>query len=235
MTNKNELRNYWEDDKRKKIIKKLENENINNNKQNEYITTNKQNEDTNINKENKKENIKINLNKELEDDNSTIIYLIATLLMIGLVIGLYLYYENETKKEIEYLKAQKIIQSNEYSNNRIKYENEKKETINKKGFKISYKNLDNNTYFYDYNTNIILDNIKSVLSNKNDNDYKIEIICNISKYGTFFYKMYNIKSNKEYNENFIKILNEMKKIKFREKEKDSNFKITIHNNDYDLN
>ena len=28
MTNKNELKNYWEDDKRKKIIKKLENENI---------------------------------------------------------------------------------------------------------------------------------------------------------------------------------------------------------------
>lgn len=195
-----------------------------------------QKENINIYTAGEEKNININLNTEIENDNSIIIYLIAGVISIGLIFGVYSFVKNETKKEIEYLKVQRIIQSNEYSKNISKYKTENEEILNEKEFKIKYKSLDNsNINFYDYNINTILSNIRSVYSKGTDNNYKIEIIINISKYGTFFYRIYNINTSKEYNENFIRILDEMKKIRFRENEKDTNLKITIHNNDYDLN
>ncbi|MGE4444716.1 MAG: hypothetical protein AB7E37_07105 [Candidatus Altimarinota bacterium] len=190
------------------------------------------------NKNNKSEkNNNPNLNFNNDENNHSIGILIISISAIVFTYFLYNYIQDKKREEI--IQTQKEI--NEYNkkvrahNERLSKEKEEiKNYYSKKGFNFNTE-INKSSYDDSYNFNIIIDNLKQVVSDNEDNNYKIEIIGNISSYGNMFYKIYKINSNDKYDNDFNKILEELKKVKYRVRNYDTNFKITIHNNDYDLN
>ncbi|MGE4444833.1 MAG: hypothetical protein AB7E37_07700 [Candidatus Altimarinota bacterium] len=190
------------------------------------------------NKNNKSEkNNNPNLNFNNDENNHSIGIMIISIAAIVFTYFLYDYIQDKKREEI--IQTQNEI--NEY-NKKVRAHNEKlskeKEEIenyySKKGFNFNTE-INKSSYDDSYNFNIIIDNLKQVISDNEDNTYKIEIIGNISSYGNMYYKIYKINSNDKYDNDFNKILEELKKVKYRVRNYDTKFKITIHNNDYDLN
>ncbi|CAM3528395.1 hypothetical protein [Arcobacter aquimarinus] len=181
-----------------------------------------------------------NINLNLNDDNNNkniIAIIIISLCAIGFTYFLYDYIQEEKRKE--YIQTKKEIERYNQEvrayNEKIKKErNVKNEYYSKKGFSFTIE-VDNDSYDDRYNFNTILDNLKEVTSNSDDNSYKIEIIGKISRYGNLFYKIYKKNNNNKYDNDFNNILEELKKIKYRVRNYDTEFKLIIHNNSYDLN
>lgn len=183
-----------------------------------------------------KKNNNININIEEDKKHSFGILIIS----ICAVIFTYLLYDyiQEQKKE-EQAKLNKDLalynqQVREYNEQLAQQKREIQEYYSTKNFRIKTEYKQND--FVDiYNMGIITTNLAKVKSNNDDNNYKIEIIGNISSYGNLFYKIYKINNDDKYDDKFIEILEELKKIKFKIRNHDSKFKIIIHNNSYDLN
>ena len=183
-----------------------------------------------------KKNNNININIEEDKKHSFGILIIS----ICAVIFTYLLYDyiQEQKKE-EQAKLNKDLalynqQVREYNEQLAQQKREIQEYYSTKNFRIKTEYKQND--FVDiYNMGIITTNLAKVKSNNDDNNYKIEIIGNISSYGNLFYKIYKINNDDKYDDKFIEILEELKKIKFKIRNHDSKFKIVIHNNSYDLN
>ena len=192
----------------------------------------------NWNKNNKsKKNENININIDNEENNNQIGILIITIAAI--IFSYFLYDYIQDKKREEIIQTQKEI--DEY-NKKVREHNEriskeKKEIENyysKKDFKIKSE-INKNSYNDIYNFNIIESNLNQIKSDNKENSYKIEIIGNISSYGNMFYKIYKTNSDNKYDNEFINMLEELKKVKYKIRSYDTNFKIIIHNNSYDLN
>lgn len=124
------------------------------------------------------------------------------------------------------LKEKKDIQNKNINN----YENNSYKDFN---IKIEYTRYED--YNFIYNIQTIINELNKIKSKENENDYKIEIVGNISEYGNLFYKIYKRNNSYFYDDDFNKTLENLKKVKFREQSKNVNFKIYIHNNSYDLN
>ena len=183
-----------------------------------------------------KKNNNININIEEDKKHSFGILIIS----ICAVIFTYLLYDyiQEQKRE-EQAKLNKDLalynqQVREYNEQLAQQKREIQEYYSTKNFRIKTEYKQND--FVDiYNMGIITTNLAKVKSNNDDNNYKIEIIGNISSYGNLFYKIYKINNDDKYDDKFIEILEELKKIKFKIRNHDSKFRIVIHNNSYDLN
>lgn len=179
-----------------------------------------------------------NINMNLDDDNNhKIAIIIISICAIAFTYFLYDYIQEEKRKE--YIQTKKEIERYNQEvrayNEKIKQEkNIKNEYSSRKGFNFNIE-INKNSYDDRYNFNTILDNLKEVTSNSNDNSYKIEIIGKISRYGNLFYKIYKKNNNNKYDNDFNNILEELKKIKYRVRNYDTEFKLIIHNNSYDLN
>lgn len=192
----------------------------------------------NWNKNNKsKKNENININIDNEENNHQIGILIITIAAI--IFSYFLYDYIQDKKREEIIQTQKEI--DEYNKkvreNNERISKEKKEIENyysKKDFKIKSE-INKNSYNDIYNFNIIESNLNQIKSDNKENSYKIEIIGNISSYGNMFYKIYKTNSDNKYDNEFINMLEELKKVKYKIRSYDTNFKIIIHNNSYDLN
>lgn len=183
---------------------------------------------------------KKNINMNIDDDNNNkniIAILIISICAIAFTYFLYDYIQEEKRKE--YIQTKKEIERYNQEvrayNEKIKQEkNIKNEHYSKKGFSFTIE-VDNDSYDDRYNFNTILDNLKEVTSNSDDNSYKIEIVGKISSYGNLFYKIYKKNNNDKYDNDFNNILEELKKVKYRVRNYDTEFKLIIHNNSYDLN
>lgn len=186
---------------------------------------------------NSKKNENININIDNEENNHQIGILIITIAAI--IFSYFLYDYIQDKKREEIIQTQKEI--DEYNKkvreNNERISKEKKEIENyysKKDFKIKSE-INKNSYNDIYNFNIIESNLNQIKSDNKENSYKIEIIGNISSYGNMFYKIYKTNSDNKYDNEFINMLEELKKVKYKIRSYDTNFKIIIHNNSYDLN
>lgn len=185
---------------------------------------------------NKKNNMHINL----DDDNNNKNIIAVLIILLGTIgFTYYLYDYNQEEKRKEYIQTQKEIERYNQEvrayNEKIKQEkNIKNEYSSRKGFNFNIE-VNKNSYDDRYNFNTILDNLKEVTSNSDDNSYKIEIVGKISSYGNLFYKIYKKNNNDKYDNDFNNILEELKKVKYRVRNYDTEFKLIIHNNSYDLN
>lgn len=179
-----------------------------------------------------------NINMNLDDDNNhKIAIIIISICAIAFTYFLYDYIQEEKRKE--YIQTKKEIERYNQEvrayNEKIRQEkNIKNEYSSRKGFNFNIE-VNKNSYDDRYNFNTILDNLKEVTSNSDDNSYKIEIVGKISSYGNLFYKIYKKNNNDKYDNDFNNILEELKKVKYRVRNYDTEFKLIIHNNSYDLN
>lgn len=183
-----------------------------------------------------KKNNNININLD-DNNNHNIAIIIISICAIAFTYFLYDYIQEEKRKE--YIQTKKEIEKYNQEvrayNEKIRQEkNIKNEYSSKKGFSFNIE-VNKNSYDDRYNFNTILDNLKEVKSNSDDNSYKIEIVGKISSYGNLFYKIYKKNNNDKYDNDFNNILEELKKVKYRIRNYDTEFKLIIHNNSYDLN
>lgn len=176
------------------------------------------------------------IKRKKSNRNKTLITIV--LLIIVLSYGLFEVLKYFEKKENTIITDNKDKDLQLYNtdikneNNNIKLESENK----KKSFKIKYEivNGAGDTNFY-YNIRMIINNLEDIKSNFKDNNYQIEIIGYISKYGNLFYNINKRKANNIYDNDFINKMNELKKYTFKYQDETVNFKIYIHNNSMNLN
>lgn len=176
----------------------------------------------------------VNFSVKNEDSNKKkIISLIFLVIISYTIYEMYSYLQ--VKKEEDRMINQQILEYTKQTLEKQKIRNQQENYNNYKYFKINYENTGGN-YSYEsrYNINIILNGISKITSKSEDSNYHIETIINISSDGNMSYKIYKVKENDEYDTQFIETLEELKKLKFRNDKKDTNYKISIHNNNYDL-
>ena len=169
--------------------------------------------------------------KNNKNKNIILLFLLILILSYGTneVLKSFGNKENNTISEKENI--QKNIKDDIKSNENILNEEQKK-----KSFKIKYEVIEGvGGIDFNYNINMIINNLEKVKSNLNDNNYEIEIIGYISKYGNLFYNISKRKNNNIYDKDFMNILNELKKYTFKYQDETVNFKIYINNNSMNLN
>lgn len=231
---KDDLQNFWENEER---IKKAEKEiSIQKNNLNEK-KINFEEPKIDIKNEKNEKTTNININTKKDDDDGIIPLIIQGIIGIIIIYFIYGYVKNSIEEETKQLKKEQIAYNKRIQEQKEEYlKNKKTENFEDyKDFKIKTKILGKN-YNYDdvYNLKTIEKNLSSIKSKYEDTDYKIEIVGSISKYGNLFYVIYNKNSNK-YDNEFYSMLKELKKIKYRMRNNDTNFKIIIDNNHMDLN
>lgn len=162
-------------------------------------------------------------------------FILIILLILIISYGIFEILKRFENKENNKILIKENIEKN--TKNEIKQnENILNEEQKKKNFKIKYEIIDGvGGIDFNYNINMIISNLEKVKSNLNDNNYEIEIIGYISKYGNLFYNINKRKNNNIYDNDFISILNELKKYTFKYQDETVNFKIYINNNSMNLN
>lgn len=231
---KNELQDFWD--------KKEETQKEETQKEGEEMPI--KNDWVNDKKDKKtKDNYSFNLNIKKESEyKSTIILTIISIVTIYLVYELYSY--NEIKKQNDAILNQQIIEYNNQVIERQKALNaqsqQQNQTYNQNGnykyFKIRHETIED-IYDRNFNYNIyaITNELSKAVSRKDDNNYDIEIVGSISKYGGFFYRIDKRKTSNEYDDQINNILAKLKKITFRLQDDTVNFKIYVNNNSMNLN
>ena len=162
-------------------------------------------------------------------------FILIILLILIISYGIFEILKRFENKENNKILIKENIEKN--TKNEIKQnENILNEEQKKKNFKIKYEIIDGvGGIDFNYNINMIISNLEKVKSNLNDNNYEIEIIGYISKYGNLFYNINKRKNNNIYDNDFISILNELKKYTLKNQDDTVNFKIYINNNSMNLN
>lgn len=235
-----ELKNYWNDEKRvKKAEKEILKEELNFNDKKINIK-----EKNKIIKENilNEENI-LNINN-LENKKTNILGLfILILLIIGSAFMTYFIFtiiqeRNENKnftKELERINnigyTQNTTENKEENlilkRNHLKLDNDiysnNLYTIQNKIYN-AYKDIE-----FVKNLEPFFNNLTSIILPTNDKIYEFEIKGIISRYGNFSYIIYKKTNIIEFDNEVIKELERFKKIKFREQKKDIDFSLTITN------
>lgn len=169
--------------------------------------------------------------KNNKNKNFILIILLILIISYGIFEVLKRFENKENYKILEKENIQKNIKNEIKSNENILNEEQKK-----KSFKIKYEVIEGvGGIDFNYNINMIINNLEKVKSNLNDNNYEIEIIGYISKYGNLFFNISKRKNNNIYDKDFINILNELKKYTFKYQDETVNFKIYINNNSMNLN
>ncbi len=227
----NELKNFWNDERKVKKVEKAlsKDENISKKKFNE----NKENEPI----------IKI---EKLESKNSNI----STVMILGLlfVCAVFITYILITIIKEKDLMNQNNLKQIEKANNNQYYQNDQE--IRKEEqliYKRNHLKLDNNIYsnnlyniqnsIYNYyqdkeflkNLEPFFNNLTVIKLPRNDKIYEFEIKGILSRYGNFSYIIYKRTNIIEFDNEVIKELERFKKIKFREQQKDIDFSLTITN------
>lgn len=227
----NELKNFWNDERKVKKVEKAlsKDENISKKKFNE----NKENEPI----------IKI---EKLESKNSNI----STVMILGLlfICAVFITYLLITIIKEKDLMNQNNLKQIEKANNNQYYQNDQE--IRKEEqliYKRNHLKLDNNIYsnnlyniqnsIYNYyqdkeflkNLEPFFNNLTVIKLPKNDKIYEFEIKAILSRYGNFSYIIYKRTNIIEFDNAVIKELERFKKIKFREQQKDIDFSLTITN------
>ena len=191
----------------------------------------------------------INLNYENNYNYNIVKIFFIIIIIIISYIGYESYIFFEEKKEKDKLIKEQIREYNKLNIEKEKLKKEfkteekteakteAKEENNKKykNFKISYEIINKELRSFNSGIYIIIDNLKKIKSEENENNYKIEIIGYITEYGNFFYNLNKRKTSNKYDEEFTNTLNELKKIKFKKERETINFKIFIDNDNKDLN
>lgn len=227
----NELKNFWNDEKKVKKVEKAlsKNENV-------YKKRNNQN----------KENEPLINMGESNNKNSNI----STILILGLlfVCAVFITYLLITMIKERDLMNQENLKQIERERNSQNYQNNQ---IIKKEEQVIYKRnhlkLDNNIYsdnlsniqyvILDYykdreflkNLEPFFNNLTVIKLPRNDKIYEFEIKGILSRYGNFSYIIYKRTNIIEFDNEVIKELERFKKIKFREQHKDIDFSLTITN------
>lgn len=245
---KDDLQNYWENEERLKKVEKellIEEENKNHtskkniNFEEPKINYNSFQNESKSKEEKNKQNINLNTKSKNEDGIITILIQLA----IGIIIiySIYGYAKNDTKEEMTKLKKEQTEYNNKMEEQTKDYYYKRQQSYeavqeNFKNFKIKYEAIDSKYDInFNYNMNAIINNLNKTKSKSNDNDYDIEISGNISKYGDLFYRIYKRKTSNKYDNQIINMMEELKKIKFKNQEEMVNFKIYINNNSMDSN
>lgn len=185
-----------------------------------------------------------NAKEDFEKGSAKALSVIVALAIV-FVVGLYFYIQ-DLKVDKEVLKNKEIAEYNqkvrEYNQAKLEEQRLRQKQYNNqatystKDFKIKYELRDRYPNHEDlYNMETVVRNLERIKSKYQDNGYKIEIVGSISKYGTLFYKLYKNTNSSEYDKEFYSMLEELKKIKYRIRNNDTSFKITIDNNNMDLN
>lgn len=250
----NELKNFWNDEKKvKKVEEQLSKEErrkealnfINEHSNRKEKKEIKFNNESYFSKDEKEPILNIN---NLESKKSNILGLfILVLLIIGSIFMTYFIYSiiserNEQNKQNEnFTKELERMNNNVFSQDRIE---NKEETII---YKKNHLKLDNDIYSNNlyavknriYNTykdiefvkNLepFFNNLTTIILPANDKIYEFEIKGIISRYGNFSYIIYKRTNIIEYDNQVIRELERIKKIKFREQQKDVDFSLTITN------
>lgn len=197
-----------------------------------------------------KERISVNFNNNRKEEKTqTIILTIIILIAFAFVVRLYIYIKEEKRLEIEdynkkVLAYNKQVEENiknkkeNHDNNQYDYEHiEKTETSLK---------FDNNLYgnrlysihhslYNNYRDSEFLKNLEPFFDNltviriNKEKIHNFEIKGLLTRYGNFTYIIYKRTNIQEYDNQIIKELERLKKIKFREQIKDIDFSMTITN------
>lgn len=245
---KDDLQNFWDG---KEEIQEVKEKRINNNNEIKIESYINKNENTymkeNSLSEDKKEiNFNLNKNEDNEKNKNIILITILSIITISTII-IYNLYQNEQEKlkiqteidnENSKITRQKSIEEFNERMARKKQEqihNNNNNNNNYKYFKIAYEMDNNFDSNFIYNMHTITNNLSNAKSRSEDNNYDIEIVGSVSKYGDLFYRIDKRKVSNEYDNQINNILTQLKKIKFKLQNDTVNFKIYVNNNSYDLN
>jgi hypothetical protein len=196
------------------------------------------------------------MNFKEEKDHTALGIGLISIFAISFTVGLYLYIDNEKQKEIDKYN-EKVVEYNKrlmeeraseekykrINDNYVNNYNKEKKDYRTTGTVIKLEDrLYANNYYqikrsldYKYGDNAFTQNLKPFFDNltniqlPTDKIYNIEIVGTISKYGNFFYKLYNKSNIIEYDEKLIKELERFKKIQFRNQRKDIDFNMILTN------
>lgn len=248
MYGNNELKNYWNDDKK---VLKAESEALEDKKKN---STNNKTYYTNDNNIKSTNQINLNLsNTEKKKEGINIPILILFFISLGLAIGITYFIifklsgivEERNKEQIRIQKQeeQKYLLERYLQQEKNKnYQREKTITNQRNSIKLDNNIYSDNIYNIQlainlhYGDNEFTKNLEPFFNNlttiqlpKNDKIYEFEIKGMLSKYGNFTFIIYKRTNILEYDNQVIKELNRLKKIKFREQRKDVHFYLTVTN------
>ncbi|MDY3204469.1 MAG: hypothetical protein RBR70_05300 [Arcobacter sp.] len=236
-----ELKNFWNDEEKvKRVEKQLSKEELN------YIAkkANKKEEPILNFKENNKEEPILNIsNSESKKINTLGLLILGILFIISIFMTYFVYSVIKEKNQSNENFTKELERMNGIGYTQNTTENKEENLILKR----NHLKLDNNIYSNNlytiqnkiYNTykdiefikNLepFFNNLTTIVLPANDKIYEFEIKGILSRYGNFSYIIYKRTNIIEYDNEVIRELERLKKIKFREQKKDIDFSLTITN------